>query len=153
MKYILPAVVLLLLSCNKQNLSGSKTTETNETVRSQADKAYDRDNFKLAAEKYTIVLEIDSLNAEAFYRRAFSKVKLDDFESAAKDYHRAAELGYRLADCYHNLGLIYMIAFQNQEKAHYYLKKGYELNPTVDNKELMELAEEELIKAQNKSGS
>ena len=153
MKYILPAVVFLLLSCNKQSLSGSKTTETYETILSQADKAYESDNFKLAAERYTTVLEIDSLNAEAYYRRALSKANLDDFESAEKDYHRAAELGYRLADCYHNLGLIYMIAFQNHEKAHYYLKKGYELNPTVDNKELMELAEEELIKAQKKSGS
>lgn len=153
MKYVLPALIFLLLSCNKQRLSGSKTTETYTTALSQADKAYDSDNYKLVAEKYTTVLETDSLNAEAFYRRALSKANLDDLDSAAKDYHRAAELGYRLADCYHNLGLIYMIAFQNHEKAHYYLKKGYELNPTVDNKELMELAEEELIKAQKKSSS
>lgn len=140
-------MVFLLLSCNKQSLSGSKTEETYTTALSQADKAYESDNYKLAAEKYTTVLEIDSLHAEALYRRAFSKAKLDDFESAAKDYHKVAKLGYRLADCYHNLGLIYMIAFQNLEKAHYYLKKGYELNPTVDNKGLMELAEEELMKA------
>ena len=153
MKYILPALIFLLLSCNEQKLSDSKTTESYTTALSQADKAYNNDNFKLAVEKYTTVLGIDSLNAEAFYRRAFSSANLDDFESAVKDYHRAAELGYRVADCYHNLGLTYMIAFQNHEKAHYYLKKGYELNPTVDNKELMELAEEELTKAQKKSGS
>ncbi len=140
-------MLFLLLSCNKQSLSGSKNTETYTTALSQADKAYESDNYKLAAEKYTTVLEVDSLNAEALYRRAFSKAKLDDFESAAKDYHKVAKLGYRLADCYYNLGIIYMIPFQNLEKAHYYFQKCYELNPTVDNKGLMELAEEELIKA------
>ncbi|PKV62837.1 tetratricopeptide repeat protein [Pontibacter ramchanderi] len=153
MKYILPAVIFLLLSCTEQKFSDSKTTESYTTALSEADKAYNSDNFKLAIEKYTTVLEIDSLNAEAFYKRAFSSAKLDDFESAARDYHRAAELGYRIADCYHNLGLTYMIAFQDYEKAHYYLKKGYELNPTTNNRELMELAEEELLKAQKKSDS
>ena len=101
-------VVLLLLMIGTSACKQKKTVnaENREQVLTEANTLYYNRDFKSAILLFDMLVEMDSLNGEPFYKRAYCKAQMFDYESAKKDYLKAVEFNYRIADAYLSLGIL-----------------------------------------------
>jgi len=101
-------IVLLLLmigtsACNQKRTVNASSKE--QTLKEANTLYYNRD-FKSAIVLFDMLVDMDSLNGEPFYKRAYCKAQMFDYESAKKDYLKAVEFNYRIADAYLSLGIL-----------------------------------------------
>ena len=101
-------IVLLLLmigtsACNQKRTVNASSKE--QTLKEANTLYYNRD-FKSAIVLFDMLVDMDSLNGEPFYKRAYCKAQMFNHESAKKDYHKAIVFNYRIIDAYLNLGIL-----------------------------------------------
>jgi len=101
-------VVLLLLMIGTSACKQKKTVnaENREQVLTEANTLYYNRDYKSAIILFDKLIEMDSLNGESFYKRAYCKAQMFNHESAKKDYHKAVKFNYRIADAYLSLGIL-----------------------------------------------
>ena len=54
-------------------------------------------NFKEAIDDYTNAISLNSSMGIAYYNRAYSRGKFDDFDGSCDDFRKAFELGYKFS--------------------------------------------------------
>lgn len=101
-------VVLLLMmigtsACNQKRTINAANKD--QTLK-EANTLYYNCDYKSAVLLFDMLIEKDSLNGELFYKRAYCKAQMLDYESAKKDYLKALEFNYRIADAYLSLGIL-----------------------------------------------
>lgn len=85
-----------------------QSTETIEDIRSLARSYYNNQQYALAAQEYTRLLQLEPDNPDTYFRRAFAYGEIGEYEKAIEDNTRAIELGYSpLQYAYHNRGWDY----------------------------------------------
>lgn len=139
-------VLVVLSSCSTNTKEKKAETEGQEQVTrtadmedliAKADSLYQLDIYSEAAEAYSILIGMDSLNGEFYYKRAYSYAQLDEPKFLLEDYQKAASLGYRSYDSYYNLGVIYSVIKGNDSLAIFYFKKALEEKPESEEARLM----------------
>jgi len=128
---IICSLLMFIFSC--RNLNDGNVIQRSDTVKSselkmKADSIYNNDNYELAIIYYTLLLQKDSVNADAFFKRAYSFAQVFRYEESTSDYLKAIKLNYRKSDAYFNLGCNFS-AQMNFERALYYFQKALELEP------------------------
>lgn len=101
---------LAVTGCNNQaqhNLTWS--AERIPVLKAKADSFYDLNEYTQAIPYFDTLIRIDSLNGEYYFKRGYCEAKIFMFPESTSDYLEAADLGYRKATTYFNLGLNYSI--------------------------------------------
>jgi tetratricopeptide (TPR) repeat protein len=124
--------ICMLIQCKEHPQTDSQTSskgdsESIASLAMEASQHYDRDNFAVALRLYDKIIEMDSLNGEAHYRKGYCLVQLDRHEESFDCYLNAIELNYRKYDSYRNLAYNYLLIYQDTTKAIYFLNLSLEL--------------------------
>ena len=100
------ALLFLMIGTNACNQKRTVNAANKEQLFMEANTLYYNRDFKSAILLFDMLAEMDSLNGEPFYKRAYCKLQMNNFESAKKDYLKAVEFNYRVADAYLSLGIL-----------------------------------------------
>ena len=129
-KLISLLIVIFSVSCTQSSKQSEKKEIDINRVKSLADSCYERNDFEKSLSYLNQVLSRDTVNGEYYYKRGYSQAQLANFPESSKDYFKAAQLGFRKADAYYNLGLN-QIVLLNDSLAVFYFNKALELNPNA----------------------
>lgn len=118
---------VIFLSCDSNRRETTNSENTIEKIKLEADSFYYENNYSRAIILFNELIALDSTKGEYYFKRGFSYSMLLNAEQAIKDYSKAAELEYRKADAYKNIGINYSTI--NDSLAIYYLDKCLEIEP------------------------
>ena len=132
-KLLIFTIIIFIISCTNMNDKRSDKMNFNNKeeiieLYEKADSLYRESNYELAAIYFTKVLEKDSVNADAYFKRAYSYAQTLKYNDSTKDYLKAIELNYRKSDALFNLGCN-LSAQTNFEQALLYFQRALELEP------------------------
>lgn len=74
-------------------------------------------HFKQAIDELTLLISMDSKNAEVFFLRGTAYQGIEDFESAIKDYEDVIRINPNSPKAYYNLGMIFAYKARDPQKA------------------------------------
>ena len=126
MKKLISIVFVLLLIIFYSSQSYSQSVE--QTLNSAAAN-YNIGNYENAIELFTDVLSrCDVYDAQAYYGRGLAYDKLEDFDSAIKNYSYAIEINSNYWKAFYNRGCVYF-DLKKYELAIKDFSKAIEINP------------------------
>lgn len=125
---LLALIILIGCSGETSRIKEEKLATKHEKLLFLADSCYKTDQYRLAMEYFNQLIETDSVKGEYYYKRAFCKDQLLDYEGSSGDYLKSIELGYRPAESYYNLGLS-QVMLANDSLAVFYFEKSLKMNP------------------------
>ena len=118
-------VLLVCLSCGETDDGSAANTDLRRGIELQED-----GHIKQALEAYTSAIESDPRNAEAYARRSFVYIVLDDLTSAAADLRLAEKLEPGLPVTSLHRGMIYD-ALDSHDEAILEYTRAIELDPSM----------------------
>ena len=77
--------------------------------------------------EFTKVIEINPLDACAYYNRGLTKCHLDDYDGAVDDFSKAIDIDTMFAKAYFNRGAIKLLILGQEESGTMDLQKAREL--------------------------
>jgi tetratricopeptide (TPR) repeat protein len=126
--------VLFALTITACKYSGGKTTE-NEllkedlfSMKKEADILYDQNKYEKALKLFDKIISVDSLCGDSYYKRAYCKALLSDYEGSTRDYEMSIKLSFRIEDSYFSLGCNYAIINEDSLAIEFF-EKAYAINP------------------------
>jgi tetratricopeptide (TPR) repeat protein len=134
--FVIVSLILLLFSCIQKGIETKNKIITDSGLSSlsidilyeRADTLYKIFSFNDAMKYLDEIINRDSLQGKAFFKRAKVNAALLRFESSNNDYQVSINLGYHTASCYYNLGCNFMILGEDS-KALEYFNKALEIEP------------------------
>jgi tetratricopeptide (TPR) repeat protein len=99
-------LLLLMIGTSACNQKRTVNAENKEQILTEVNALYYNCDYNSAVILFDMLIENDSLKGELFYKRAYCKAQMLDYESAKKDYLKAVEFNYRIADAYLSLGIL-----------------------------------------------
>lgn len=133
-------LIFVLFQCKQSSNTKDQLEPSNDTssypttseLLSEANNLYVSYNYVEATKLYTQILMIDSTIAEAFYKRGYCRAQQNIDDLSIKDYLKSAEMNYRAADAYKNIGITVAIIYLNDSIALHYFHKSYKLKPSEE---------------------
>ncbi len=121
----------------KQNLiesdSSHSTLNTDSSmIKTMANILFQTNEYQKALEKYNRLIELDSLNGQFYFRKAYCLVQLNRHSESVKYYLKAADLGFERFESFRSLGITYSFVIKNDKQAVIYFKKCLEIDPNSE---------------------
>jgi len=118
MRYISCVFIVLVLSISCKNNNKNTKYGDDKNIISlirTADSVYYSDDFETAIKLYSIILRKDSTITLAYFNRAYSELRLYNYDNSIKGYSKSIKLEYRVVDALINIGCNYyaLLDFEN----------------------------------------
>jgi len=123
--------LVLIMSCTNKKERTIVAMTNNQHISEllkAVDDYYRSEDYEKTIEVINKVLLLDSTIGDAYFKRAYCEVQLNNVVGSIKDYKKASKLGCNLEDCYYNLGSDYVI-LGSDSLAIVYFTKVLELDP------------------------
>lgn len=125
--------MIILNSCGsydrKNHLNETSNKKNNlDVLINKSDELYEKDNYIEAINVFNEIILIDSTIGKIYYRRAYCKTQLNQFESSINDLKKAIELNYELDKSYFILAMNYS-NIHNDSLAIKCLQQASDINP------------------------
>jgi tetratricopeptide (TPR) repeat protein len=142
MRFLCLIVSILILNgvgC-KSKTETETDNETNNDLSDIANKLYFENRYLEAVSAFDKAIEMDSLNGELYFRRAYSLCQVNMHERSIPDYLKSASLGFNEFDSYYSIGILYMTILHDDSIAEHYFNKCLQIDPNSEQvKEMLKI--------------
>lgn len=117
---------VVISSCTNNN--STRDLKIIEKLSLQADSLYNLDKLELALDKYDTLLILAPNFGKFHYRKGYCHSRKLELKEGNEAYYNAAELNFRPADAYYNIGVNLTLAL-NDSLAVVFFNKSLSINP------------------------